>query len=115
MHELGYTRDVVDTVVEAAGLNGASEVRAVYLNIGEIRDIVDELFRNCFTYLARDTIARDAEIHINRVPLSMHCRNCNDMFRADVYAGAVSCPACGCRDYEVKTGMEFSIDHIEVA
>ena len=115
MHELGYTRDVVDTVVGAAELNGAHEVRSVHLNIGEVRDIVDDLFRGCFTYLARGTVAEGAEVVINRIPLSMHCRLCDDLFHADVYAGTVNCPSCGKHDYEVKTGMEFSIDHIEVA
>lgn len=115
MHELGYTKDILRTVVEAAELSHAHEVRSVYLNIGEIRDIVDELFCNCFTYLARDTIARDSKVVIDRIPLTMACRQCGEVFRADVYAGKVHCPSCGASDFEVRTGMEFSIDHIEVA
>lgn len=115
MHELGYTKEVVKTVVAAAELSHANEVRSVYLNIGEIRDIVDDLFRQCFTYLARDTVAKDSAVFIERIPLTLGCRRCGEVFHADVYANQVCCPACGERDYEVLTGMEFSIDHIEVA
>lgn len=115
MHELGYTRDVVDTVVQAAQMSNAHEVRAVYLNIGEVRDIVDELFRKCFAYLSRDTIAKNSDVVIDRIPLVMCCRKCGRTFHADPYAGEVSCPHCGEKDYEILSGMEFSIDHIEVA
>ncbi len=115
MHELSYTRDVVDTVLQVARSSRASEVRAVYMNIGEVRDIVDDLFRKCFAYLARDTIARGSDVVIDRIPLTLRCRGCGEVFRADPFSGPVQCPACAKRDYEVLTGMEFSIDHIEIA
>lgn len=115
MHELGYTKEVVRTVVEVAERSGACEARAVYLNIGEVRDIVDDLFCLCFSRLARNTIAQDCAVHIERIPLTLECRRCGRTFRGDAFAGEVRCPGCQERDYEVRTGMEFGIDHIEVA
>ncbi len=115
MHELGYTKDIVTRVLAASELSGASAVRAVYLTIGEVRDIVDDLLRQCFHWLARDTIASDAEVVIDRVPFEVRCRRCGATYSFDPYSKADnSCPACSAQDFEVVSGLEFGIDHIEV-
>lgn len=68
MHELGYTKDIVSRVTEAAQASGAHSVKTVFLTIGEMRDIVDDLLKQCFHWMARDTIAADASIVIDRAP-----------------------------------------------
>lgn len=116
MHELSYTRSILDTVVASAKNAGASRVRSVHLVIGEVRDIVDELFRDCFGYLARDTVAAGAEVFIERVPLSLACRRCGTVFRADALANQkIACPSCAQSDYAIQSGMEFRIESIEIS
>lgn len=116
MHELSYTRSIVDAVVTSAEDAGAHRVQSVYLIIGELRDIVDDLFRGCFEYLARGTIASGAKVVIDKVPLTLCCRRCGAMFRADALSSqAIACPCCAEQDYAVSSGTEFLIDRIEVA
>lgn len=116
MHELSYTRSILDAVVASAEAAGASRVRSVHLVVGEVRDIVDELFRDCFGYLARNTVAAGAEIFIERVPLSLACRRCGTVFRADALSSQkIACPQCAQSDYAIHSGMEFRIDSIEIS
>lgn len=116
MHELGYTRDILDTVISAAGQAHAREVRAVYLAIGEARDIVDDLFIGCFNHFARNTIAEHASLKIERVPLTVRCSACGTVYGISVHGGEdTGCPACGGRDFRLASGMEFKIDRVEVA
>ncbi len=115
MHELALTRNVVDTVVNEAQKAEATQVKAVYLVIGYARDIIDSLFEGCFEYLSRDTVAHGAELVIERIPLTVRCRECGMVYHIDVRDdGTWPCPRCGERDYELNSGMEFYISRIEV-
>ena len=116
MHELGYTREIVDMALNAAKGAGAREVRGVYLTIGELRDIVDELLRGCFEHFTRGTAAQGAKLEVTRVPFTVACKTCGCVHPADIHSDvSFVCPVCGASDYEVRTGMEFSVDRIEVA
>lgn len=116
MHELGYTRDIIYTVLAEAEKANANEVRKVYLTIGEARDIVDDLFLNCFEHFARNTMAEKAEVIITRLPFTVRCKECGFLYRIDARdETTLSCPCCKEKDYALSTGAEFYISKIEVA
>lgn len=116
MHELGYTQDIIQTVTAAAERTNAREVRAVYLSIGEARDIVDELFIGCFKHFSRGTTAEHADLRIERIPLTVQCVDCQTDYPIDIHDDAsLCCPGCGAQNYHLVSGMEFKIDRIEVA
>ena len=116
MHQLVITRDIIDISLRAAKEADAREVRCVYLTIGDLRDIVDSLFRSCFEHFTKGTAAENARLDVVRVPFTVTCRACGCTHPADIHSDAsFACPQCGKTDYELHTGMEFSIDKIEVA
>lgn len=116
MHELGYTKDILTSVVLAAEGAGAHRVKSVYLTIGEVRDIVDDLFSGCFAHFSKGTIAEGSELFIDRIPLTVCCQQCGDIFDLDLQkTKIIVCPQCNSSDYVVNTGMEFYVDHIEVS
>ncbi|NTU90223.1 MAG: hydrogenase maturation nickel metallochaperone HypA [Actinobacteria bacterium] len=113
---MALTRNVVDIVVSEAEAAGATEVRTVYLTIGYVRDIVEDLFERSFTYMARGTVAEHAELVITRVPLTVRCNKCDYIYHIDVHDSSTwGCLACGAKDYELNTGMEFFINDIEIS
>ena len=116
MHEMAYVRNVVDTVNKYAEKENVAEVKAVYLTIGMSRDIVEEYFQGLFQFLARGTVAEHAEIVIRRLPLTVKCNQCGMIFPLNVRDESTwHCPACKAEhDYKVHTGMEFTIDRIDV-
>ena len=115
MHELSYTRSILDAVVLSAKSAGARQVKSVHLVIGEMRDIVEDLFCGCFGYPAKGTTASGAEISIVKPPLTLCCRGCDTVFRADAFSSEkIACPQCNESDYAVNGGMEFYIDSIEI-
>lgn len=90
-------------------------MKSVYLTIGEMRDIVDDLFCGCFAHFSKGTIAEGSELYIDRIPFTVSCKQCSDVYGIDIRTtNAVVCPRCGAGDYAVHTGMEFFVDHIEV-
>ena len=115
MHEMALTRDVVDIVIEEAEKAGASRVRAVYLTIGYARDIVEDLFEQCFAWMARGTVAEGAELVLSRVPLTVECNECGRAYHIDVHdRGTWTCASCGKKSYQLKTGMEFFINGLDI-
>lgn len=116
MHEMALMRTVVDTVLEYAEKAHAKEVKAVYMTIGFSRDVVEDYMDSMFSFLARGTIAEHAELVVRRTPYTVKCNRCARVFHIDVYdASTWVCPQCGAeRDYRLHSGMEFTINNIEV-
>lgn len=117
MHEMSLVHDLLEVVLSESAKSGITQVKTVYLTIGEARDIVVELFEGLFRHLAKGTIASNASIIINHVPLTMRCRSCGHVFSLNVYDESTwVCPNCGAtKNYTTNTGLEFSIDRIEGA
>ena len=116
MHEMAYVREVVDMVLDYAAKEHASKVKAMYLTIGYGRDIVEEYMDGLFKYLARGTVAQDAELVIRRTPCTVKCNQCGFVFHLNVYDEKTwTCPAChAVKDYKLNSGMEFMINSIEI-
>ena len=117
MHEMSLTRDVVDAVLDHAAVARADRVLGVHMTVGEIHDIVDDLFVKCFAFLARGTAAEGARVTIDRVPLTVRCKGCGEVFDVDFHAcgDAPRYPGGGGGAYAINSGTEFTLDDIEVA
>lgn len=115
MHEMAITGSIVDTVVRYATENSADRVVSVHLRIGELRDIVDSLMEGCFRFLARGTVADQARLRIDKVPLRAQCTACHLVFPADIHDTAtLVCPDCGGTQLTIYSGKEFMIQDIEI-
>ncbi len=117
MHEMAFVRNVVDIVVEEADVPDVAEVRAVHIVIGEGRDIVEDFFESLFRYLARGTVAEQAEVILYRTPYMVRCKRCGFIFHVNVFdRESLACPVCKAyREYKLVSGLEFYISKIEVA
>ena len=115
MHEMALTRNVVDIVIAEAEKVHAKSVHAVHVTVGEVRDIIDDIFVDMFGWLARGTIAEHAEVHLTRVPLMVKCNQCGNVYHINTRDESTwPCEKCGVRDYKLQSGMEFFISNIEV-
>lgn len=116
MHEMSILTNVMDVVLKYAKDNNASEVVSVTLVVGELRDVVDELMESCFQFLCRNTIAKDATLHMEKVPLKVQCNQCRLVFPADIKRPeTLVCPDCGSKQLHIHSGREFLIKSIEIA
>lgn len=116
MHEMALVRNIVDIVVDSCAGQNVGKVRAVHLTIGEMSDVVDAYIPGLFRFLARGTVAEEADVVIRRTPLMVRCTECGEVFRIDVRDDATwECPRCNARQkYRLFSGNEFRIDSIEI-
>jgi hydrogenase nickel incorporation protein HypA/HybF len=113
MHEMSVTQSILDIVQRHAEQAGARRVLAINLVIGDLAGFVDDSIQFYFDFLARDTLAREATLHFERVAARVRCYACATEYLPDTTA-LWSCPECGALGGEVLAGREFSVASIEV-
>lgn len=115
MHETGVCRSIVETVEHFALAGHAKRVKTVRIKLGEVHDVVPEILIGAFGWMARGTVAEGAEMVIERIPFTVKCELCGEVYRLDVHDERTwDCPACHQRAYHLHTGREFLIDAIEI-
>ena len=117
MHEMALVHQVLDVVLESTKAAPAVTVSEVHLTIGEARDVIEDYMQGLFTFLARGTVAEQAKLIINRVPYTVRCADCGEVFPLNVRDQRTwVCPKCGAfKRYYLNSGMEFRVDSIQVA
>ena len=115
MHEMSLVRQVVRVVLQECEGKGVTRVVRVNLAVGEPRDVVDEYVPDLFAHLSRGTVCEGAQVSIRRIPLTVRCSECGDIFPISAADPASwACPRCGAyQRYKIFSGDEFAIEAIE--
>jgi hydrogenase nickel incorporation protein HypA/HybF len=106
--------NILDIVKETAEKNGAKRVTRIELLIGMMSDILPDWAQNYFDMLSKDTVADGAVLVIERVPVTLMCRQCKKNFEMDMADWNFKCPTCVSSDVELVTGRELAIKNIEI-
>ncbi len=114
MHELPITEDILKIALSHGEKNGAKRIVRINLVIGELTDLIDEWVQRYFEYLAKDTIAAEAKLIIERVPITVMCPECKKPFVVDKKKLDFACPVCGQKGTELIRGREFTVKSIEI-
>ena len=119
MHELSMAQAIVDTVIDAAQKNNATEVVEVTIEVGMLTMLNPEQLKFLLDVIVEDTILKNAEIIIEDVPVEIDCRGCEftglaNTDGSDHYLAIVVCPECGERNVEVLTGKECNVKTIKI-
>ncbi|MCX6335075.1 MAG: hydrogenase maturation nickel metallochaperone HypA [Bacteroidia bacterium] len=111
MHELKVAEDLSVIVLEAAKNGKLGKVSKVNILFGQLIQIVPDIFEFAFRECVRETVAENAEIDIEIIPVKMKCRGCGKDFR--VMENRFVCEYCGSTDLEIISGKELFIKSIE--
>lgn len=107
MHEVGMIQNVLETAVERAKNEGAQHIRLVQMRVGEASGVVPESLQLAFDVVKKETIAEDAKLQIESVPVVCYCTNCNMEFQPTDLL--YECPQCHQSSCEVRRGKEFEL------
>ncbi|MCU0461626.1 MAG: hydrogenase maturation nickel metallochaperone HypA [Bacteroidales bacterium] len=80
MHELRIAEDLSAIVLEAAGNAKLEKVSKVNIIFGQMIQIVPDIFEFAFRECVRETIAENAKISMEIMPVKMKCRGCGNDF-----------------------------------
>lgn len=113
MHELGITENIVRISVEEAEKNNALKITEIRIKVGRFSDLVPECIQQYFDVISEGTKAQGAILKIERLPLLIKCRNCNEQSENFSNNNSI-CPLCGSDNIKIIGGREFYIDSLEV-
>ena len=111
MHELRIAGDLSHIVLEAAQNENLSKVTRVNISFGQMVQIVPDIFETSFREIVRNTIANQALLDIEILPVKMKCRNCGSDFQVE--NNSFSCNICTSAELDIIQGNELFIKSIE--
>ena len=112
MHELSLTQSLVEIAEEHARRAGATVIRGITLEVGELSGAVPEALEFAFDVCSRGTLAEGATLVIRRIPGHGHCAACRHA--ADTHDLIAICPRCGALAFAVDRGTELRVLELEV-
>ncbi|MFZ0280344.1 MAG: hydrogenase maturation nickel metallochaperone HypA [Bacteroidales bacterium] len=111
MHEIAIAEDLARIVLDTAREGGLSEVSAINVSFGQMVAIVPDIFRFAFGEAVRETIAGNAKVNIEILPVKLKCMNCGEV--AGLEENYFTCGNCGSNELEILQGKEMFIKSIE--
>ncbi len=110
MHEATLVESILNIALEAAEKNHATKIFTVGLTLGELAGVEVEALRLSFDVLKKNTPADDAELVINRVPITAACNKCGKIFQLERYN--FFCPECD-GILILQSGRELLVDFVD--
>ena len=112
MHEFPLTNSVNNAVLRLCDNFGWDKVRRILIKVGGMRKINPELMSCIFAIVSRGTATEGADLSIMCLPFTLRCKKCGrKSSREDL---DLKCPLCGSTEIEIISGLELSIEALEV-
>ncbi|MDP4088197.1 MAG: hydrogenase maturation nickel metallochaperone HypA [Bacillota bacterium] len=113
MHELAVTESIIRICCEEANRHKVQRVLEVRLEVGELKGLIPDCIQYYFDIASKGTPAEGARLIINKIPITMRCRNCGEESEAAPSIN-FTCRNCGGKDFKMVKGNEFLIQSLEV-
>jgi hydrogenase nickel incorporation protein HypA/HybF len=112
MHELSLVAELFVLLEEKAREEKASRINRISLSLGRLSGVVPELLASAFDSYKKGTLASEAELRIDVVPLKVRCRACGKETPTD--EPLFACPTCASADLEILEGRDLILDRVEL-
>lgn len=113
MHEVSIAQSILDIATKECNKSGVKRINSIALRIGKASGINIDSLIFTFNILKKDTIADNAELYCDDVPVGGYCLKCKEDFTVDEEF-ILSCPICGEREFRVDRGREMEIIELDV-
>lgn len=110
MHEVSLMMSILDIALETADKENAKSIKKISLRVGAKSGVVVDSLEFAFDMVTKNTIAENATLEIESIPLRGECVVCGHRFDSDEY---LVCSKCG-NFAKAISGQELNIKSIEV-
>lgn len=112
MHELSIVASLFEILEEKAKEQKARKITLVKLKVGKLSGVVPEFLDTAFNFYKKETIAEDASLEIEEVPLKIQCKQCKmEVTKKDFI---FICPRCGSQELKTLSGTELFLEKLEL-
>jgi hydrogenase nickel incorporation protein HypA/HybF len=110
MHELAVCQALIGEVSAVARSKRASSVTDIYVSVGPLSGVEHPLMRNSFPIAAAGTVASEANLHLEAMPVRVGCGECGA--ESEVPANRLVCKECGHWRTRLISGDELMLQRV---
>ena len=112
MHEISIAKSIIEIAEAKAREENSRCIQTIKIRLGEFTTVVREALEFAFEVARRKTLAENARLEIESVPMVVRCVACGPV-TDPVREVCLICPQCGL-PLEVVSGEELQVEYIEV-
>jgi len=112
MHELSICQSIISQVESIAQKHGATSVSLINIQVGPLSGVEIPLLKNAWTIARSGTVASNAELEIEEMPITIRCGSCN--LESSATANKMVCGYCGEWRTELISGDEMLLRSIDL-
>jgi hydrogenase nickel incorporation protein HypA/HybF len=112
MHEMALAEGMLEIVERTARSNGATRVKAVWLEIGALSQVAPDALAFCFDAVTRGSLAEGATLNIVSTAGAAWCMPCGET--VPLAQVGEPCPRCGSFQLTVTQGDAMRVKEIEI-
>lgn len=105
MHELAICQQLLLQVDQIAKENDANVVESITLRIGPLSGVEEHLLNQAFPLAAAGSVAANAELIIESLPIRVRCQTCGE--ETNALPNKLVCGACGDYHTQLISGDEM--------
>ena len=112
MHELAICQSLMDQVESIAAERNARCVTSIVVGMGPLSGVEAQLLKNAYPVASAGTIAEDAELIIEYLPIRVKCSQCDS--ESDALPNKLVCKQCGDWRTTLVSGDELLLMSVEL-
>lgn len=114
MHEASIALSLLEIAASECAKNGYRRIDSINVKVGRASGVMPDALLFAFDAVKEDSVARNAILHIEEVPVAGRCADCNREFTAEEKY-VLCCPLCGGGSFTITAGREMDIVDMEVS
>ncbi len=112
MHEIGIMERTLEIAIDHAKQQNANYIQKINMNIGKLSGVVPEALEFAFDVITQGTIAENATLKINTIPVICYCDSCQEKFNPQEWF--FECPHCHQFSNHILQGKEIELISVEI-
>ncbi len=112
MHELAICQSLIDQVEVIALEHNAQSVSSIVIGIGLLSGVEAQLLKNAYPVASAGTVAEDAELVVEQLPIKVKCSQCGS--ESDALPNKLICKQCGDWRTTLLSGDEMMLLKVEL-
>jgi hydrogenase nickel incorporation protein HypA/HybF len=112
MHELAICQSLMEQVESIAQERDACSVTSIVIGMGPLAGVEVQLLKNAYPIASAGTVAQDAELVIEHLPIKVKCTQCGS--ESDALPNKLTCKQCGDWRTTLISGDELMLMSVEL-
>ena len=113
MHEVSIALGILDIAEQHCKQEGYKGIESIVVKIGKASGVMPEALLFAFDAVKHGTLAENAHLNIEEIPVSGYCNSCKNSFSVEE-PFILCCPKCGDSSIRLDSGRELDIVEVDV-